>query len=213
MPFSSASPSLGPNSSGASPACRSACSAGIVRPSDADLADADHRCRHMRQRREITRCPYRALARDHRGQAAQQHRLQQGGGLGLHPRGTLRQAGELERHHQPDHRHRRRRAGTRGMAQHDIALQPGEIGIADAQAGEFSEAGVDAIDRFSPGPGCARRPQRWRRSPGPTPDRGGQRRSAINAAPLAQADAARCEHDLHHIALHTRAWSGLNPMR
>ena len=64
---------------------------------------------------------------------------------------ALRQAGELQRHHQPGDRDRHRLADAGGMRQHDVALQGFEIGGGNAHAGQFSEAGVDAIDRLALG--------------------------------------------------------------
>src|SRR3546814_7945387 len=49
-------------------------------------------------------------------------------------------------HHQPDDLHRRRRAGARGVAEHDVALEDRQLTVDDPHACEFSEAGVDAID-------------------------------------------------------------------
>ena len=62
--------------------------------------------------------------------------------------GALRQAGELERHHQPHHREGGGGASAGGMAEHDIALQGGKVFIGDAHAGKFAKAGVDAIDQI-----------------------------------------------------------------
>jgi hypothetical protein len=60
-----------------------------------------------------------------------------------HARGALRQAGQLQRHHQPDHRDRRRLARAGGVGQDDVALQRLQVLVADPHAGQFSEAGVD----------------------------------------------------------------------
>lgn len=59
------------------------------------------------------------------------------------------QAGELERHHQPHHRHRCGFADTGRMRQHDIALQGLQVLALDAHAGQFAEAGIDAVDRLA----------------------------------------------------------------
>ncbi|MCY1172268.1 hypothetical protein D9M73_124000 [compost metagenome] len=112
-----------------------------------DFADPDHRRRHVRQRREIAARADRALARDDRGQALVEHRLEQGDRLRLHARCPLPQARQLQCHHQPDDRHGRRRAGAGRMAQHDVALERCEIVIADPHARQFPKAGVDPIDR------------------------------------------------------------------
>src|SRR5690606_18834020 len=54
-----------------------------------------------------------------------------------------------ERHHQPDDRDRRGLPHPGGMREDDVALERGEIGALDADAGELAETGVDAIDRLT----------------------------------------------------------------
>ena len=80
-------------------------------------------------------------------------RLQAGGQMldrrPAHARGALREARELQRHHQPHDGSRQRLADAGGMREHDVALERREIGGADAHAGELSEAGVDAVDRLA----------------------------------------------------------------
>ena len=68
-----------------------------------------------------------------------------------HARGALREARELERHHQAHDGGRQRLADAGGMREHDVALERREIGGADAHARELSEAGVDAVDRLALG--------------------------------------------------------------
>ena len=115
-----------------------------------DLADADHRRGHMSQRREIARRADRALHGDDGRHAARQHRLQERQRFPPHAGGPLGEAPELQGHHQPDDRRRRRLADARGMRKHDVALQPREVRLRDADARQLAEAGVHAIDRLAP---------------------------------------------------------------
>ena len=81
----------------------------------------------MRERREVARGADRALARN------------AGIGLGLeqpgegeecpqpHAREALRQTADLENQHEPHHRIGQPGADPRGMRQHEIALQGGEL--------------------------------------------------------------------------------------
>ncbi len=152
MPLSSASPSFGPSASGASPALLRASAAGLRPPGGVDLADADHRRRHVRQRREIAGCADGALRGHHRGSGpcasiASQH----GDGGGPHARCALGEARELQRQHQAHDAGRRRLAHACGVRQHDVGLQPRDVGRLDARAGKFSEAGVDAVDGLALG--------------------------------------------------------------
>ncbi len=66
---------------------------------------------------------------------------------GRTPEAPCAEAGQLQGHHQPDHRDRRGRARAGGVGQHDVALERFQILVADADAGQFSEAGVDPVDR------------------------------------------------------------------
>jgi hypothetical protein len=54
-----------------------------------------------------------------------------------HARRALRQAGQLQGHHQPDDRDRRRRARAGGVGEDDVALQGLQVGVADPDAGQF----------------------------------------------------------------------------
>ena len=179
---------------------------------DEDFAHADHRHRHMRQWREVAAGADRALRGDHRGQAVDEHRFQQSHGFGPHARGALCKAGEFQRHHQPDDRDWRRIANPRRVAEHDIALKRCEVGVVDANAGELSKAGVDAIDRLTAREDAADRSgafgdtrRRCRIEPGD--------RAAINGAPVGKRCGAGNKQNVGHRPLQIRAWSGLNPMR
>src|SRR5688572_11274288 len=103
----------------------------------------------MRQRGEVTRRADGPLRRNDGGDARSEHRLDQSNGLDTDPGGALTEAGELERHHQPDDRDRRGLPHPGGMREDDVALERGEIGALDADAGELAETGVDAIDRLT----------------------------------------------------------------
>ncbi len=116
---------------------------------DEGLANADHRRSQMRQRCQIAGSAHRALARHHRRDAGAQHRVQQCQRVRLHAGRALGQAGELECHHQPYHRHRRGLAHACRMREHDIALQGLQILALDTHAGQLAEAGVDAIHRLA----------------------------------------------------------------
>ena len=114
------------------------------------LADADHRRRHVGERRQVTRCPDRSLRRHDGQKIAVEHGRQK-----LHRRArdagiTLRQRRELQRHHQAHDGRRRRGPDARGVRQHDVALEDPEIGRLDANVGEFPEAGIDAVNRLAP---------------------------------------------------------------
>ena len=115
VPLSSASPSLGPSSSGASP-CRA--SAADASPLAEERAHPHQRRRHVRERREVARGADRALRRDDGQQAARQAGFQHLDHRPAHARSALRQAAELQRQHQPHHlgRQRARPRPPRGSA-------------------------------------------------------------------------------------------------
>ncbi|MGB8205922.1 MAG: hypothetical protein WCE83_14730, partial [Candidatus Baltobacteraceae bacterium] len=95
--------------------------------------------------------------------------LQQRERLEANAGGSPRQAGELERHHQPHDGARQRRADSGSMGEHDIDLELAQVGRGDRDAGELAEAGVDAVDRVAlgddrldrPGPGVDLRAARF----------------------------------------------------
>ena len=151
MPFSSASPSLGPSCSGSRPASARARAAGTLRPADHDLARPDHRRGHVRQRGQVARGTHRALGRHDRDQVALQHRFEHGNSFRPNARGALRETRELERHHQSHDRRRRRLAHACRVRQHKVALQGFEVADGDLDARQFAEAGVDAINRLALG--------------------------------------------------------------
>ncbi len=216
VPLSSASPSLGPSASGTSPCCRRASAAGQSPIRHHHLADADHGGCHVRQRRQVARGANRALARDHRDDPVRQHRLQHSDGGGPHTGGALREARDLERHHEAHDLPPRRLADAGGMREHDVGLQPGQVGGLDADAGELAEAGVDAIDRLAPGDDGVHRP---RAGLHPRQERGIDPHvsAAIDVPPHIEANVARSQRDRvrpgDHSPLHTRRCSGLRLMR
>ena len=149
MPLSSASPSLGPSATGATPAACRASAPDTRLALHHRLALADQHEAHVRERREIARGADRALARNDR-----QHVGIDEGGQRLHggerdAGGALRQRIELHQQDQPRDARRQRRADARRMRAHDVDLQPVEILRRDARLGQLAEAGVDAIDRVA----------------------------------------------------------------
>ncbi len=80
----------------------------------------------------------------------------------LDARRALREAAELQRHHEPRRRDRGRFADARGVRQHDVALKLGEIRGLDAHARQFAEAGIDSVDRFAAGENALDRARRSR---------------------------------------------------
>ena len=115
---------------------------------DENFTAADHCRRHMCQRCKIAARADRTLARDHRGQALHQHRLQQRNRFRPDTGSALAETGQLQRHHQPHNVDRRWLSGTGSMAEHNIPLQGRQIILINADAGEFSKTGVDSVYRF-----------------------------------------------------------------
>jgi hypothetical protein len=114
-----------------------------------DLADAEHRGGHVGERGQIARRADRTLFRNQRHHTAVEHLLHEGEGFGPHARCAARQARKLQRHHQPHIREAHRRADAGRMREHDVALELAQLVRRDAHAREFSEAGIDAVDRFA----------------------------------------------------------------
>ncbi len=180
---------------------------------DEGFADADHHRGQMRQRRQIAGRADRALARHHRHHVVLQQRFQQRERSRTHAGGPLCQAGQLQRQHQPHHRHRHRLADPGRMRQHDIALQGVQVLALDTHAGQLAEAGVDAVHRRALGDDRLHRLRaaQHRFGAGRIQAHAG---AAVHGAPLCQAHCARAQHDLvAHCPLQMRACSGLKPMR
>ena len=133
------------------PALASAVCRRNARAIDEEFADAHEGRRHVSERREIAGGADRALTGNDRDQVRLQAGRQMLDGGPAHARRALREARELERHHEPHDRNGQRLADAGGMREHDVALERREIGGADAHARELSEAGVDAIDRLALG--------------------------------------------------------------
>ena len=146
---------------------------------------ADHGGAHVRQRREVARSADRPLAGHDRRKPAGEQRLEQSHRRAPYARRALREACELERHHQPRHGHRHRHTGPRSMGEHDVALQLLQVSGLDAHAGELAEPRVHAVDRLPPGEhrgyGACRSADLLERS-GVERDRG----AAIDVAPRRQ---------------------------
>ena len=107
----------------------------------------------MRQRGQITRGPDRALGRDHRGDAARQHGLDQLNELPPHARGATAKAEQFQHHKQAGMAAGDGVADAAAMRQDQVALQGGGVFGGDPQAGEFAKPGVDAVNRRVPGGG------------------------------------------------------------
>ena len=170
------------------------------------FADAQHRRRHVRERGEIARRPDRALARYHRDHIARQHGFEHFDGLQPHPGGAAAEAGELQRHHQPHGRRSHRLADAGRVRQHDVALERGEVFGGDAHAGKPPEAGVDPVDRLTPGDDGLDRPRARfdRRHRGGIEPHG---RALRHGAPVGERRASRRQRDRgghlplpHHLA-------------
>ena len=99
---------------------------------------------------------------------------------------ALREAAELQRHHEPRHGRGRRLADAGRMRQHDVALKLGEIGRVDPHAGELAEARVDSVDRLAPREDALDR-RRARRDPVAAGRIERERRPAPDRAPVGRA--------------------------
>ena len=212
MPLSSARPSLAPERHRLQPVRDEGDLGREAAMRGKAFADADHHRRHVRQRREIAGSADRALRRHHRDDVVGEHGFQQFDGLRPHAGCALRQAGELQRHHQPGDSDRHRLADAGGMRQHDVALEGLEIGGGNADAGQFAEAGVDAIDRLAlgddPCDGLGAGLDLW--PAGIVELRHG---AAVDGAPVGQRRIAGLQNEFGHCPLQMRACSGLKPMR
>jgi hypothetical protein len=134
---------------------------------------------------------------NHRRQALHEHGFQQVGRRRLHARGALRQAGQLQGHHQPDHRNRRGRARPGGVRQDDVALQGLQVRVADAYAGQLPKARIDAVDRRALGQDALDGRGAFgdhRRGAFVQPCG----RAAIDGLPVGQADFTGVEDDFDH---------------
>ena len=114
---------------------------------DEELAFAEQRQRHVRERREVAGGADAALARHVGHEAGVVHREQAVDDGGTHARVAARQARRLRREHQPHDRRRQRRADTDAVRADQVQLQRREVGFADPRARQLAEAGVDAVDR------------------------------------------------------------------
>src|ERR1700730_11101988 len=66
-----------------------------------------------------------------------------------YPRKATCQAIRLEDQDQPDGTVVERLAGSRCMAQHEMALQSAQLVVRNARLGELAEAGVETVDGFA----------------------------------------------------------------
>ena len=122
--------------------------AGHPLAADLGLAVAEHHRRHVGERREVARGPDRALRRHHRRHARGQHRLHELDQLPAHARRAAPERDQLQRHHQPHDRRRRRLADAGSNARGSGCAAGARCRPAAMRhARELAEAGVDAIDR------------------------------------------------------------------
>ena len=112
---------------------------------DDELALADQRERHVRERREVAGCTDRPLLGHVRNQSRVVHGDQRIDDGLAHARGAARERGGLQREHQAHDRSRQRRADAGRMRAHEVELQRGHVGVADARAREPAEAGVETV--------------------------------------------------------------------
>jgi hypothetical protein len=114
---------------------------------DPGAAEADHRQRHVRERREVAAGPDRAAQRHMRDHAAVQHLRQARHGV----RRDAAEAGgedvQPDRHHGPHRVGPHGRAHAGGVAHQQAALLRGVQRTRDGPAVEGAEAGGQAVDR------------------------------------------------------------------
>ncbi len=149
----------------------------------------------MRQRREVSRRADRTLSGHDGRQAPGQQGFQQANRGRRHTRGALGQAPQLQRHHKAGDGDGRRRADAGRVGQDDVALKGGQIGVADAHAGQLAEAGVDPIDRLALGQDARHRGGALgddRRRSGVQAHTG----AAVDGAPVGQGHLAGAKDDL-----------------
>ncbi len=191
MPFSSASPSFGPSVSGARPAAASAVAAGTAALATT-LAHADHRRGHVGQRREVARRADRALRRDHRRQPLASIASSSATVSGRTPEAPCARLASfsaiISRTTAPASARRPRPHGDSTMLRWSVR----QLAVADADAGQLPEAGVDPVDGLRRDPGCgsprrAGRDQRRGRRVEP------RRGAAIDGAPVGEAAPRRAE--------------------
>ena len=192
MPLSSASPSFGPSATGARPACGERLRGGQaalvgVKASPTPIIAAVMWASGARSPDAPTEpcagttgmTPFASMASSSASVA------------GPHAGGALREAGELQRHHQPHDRHGHRLADAGGVREHDVALERREIGGLDAHAGELPEAGVDAVDGLALGDDAGHGRGAAASTPAPAGRIERAARAAVDGAPLRQRHASR----------------------
>jgi hypothetical protein len=108
---------------------------------------ADHYSRHVREWRQITGCADRSLRRDHRHQLRSDHRFKTLDQRPAHPGCAAPERHQLQHHHQAHDRCGDRIADPATVRENEIALQSRGVLAGNLHAGEFAEAGVDAVPR------------------------------------------------------------------
>ena len=125
---------------------------------DKRLPLADHDGGHMRQRRQIAGRAHRSLLRHQRINAARQHGLQLLDDFAANARRAAPQRDDLQRHHQAHDRFWRRRPYPAAMRYDQVSLQQRRLVRRNSLRRQFSEPGIDAVDRRVAHP---RPSQRW----------------------------------------------------
>ena len=110
-------------------------------------AFSDQDGRQMGERRQIARRADRALRRHRRRHAGRQHPFQGFDDGPLHAGSAAAEAEQLQGHRQADDAFRQIGPDSGIVGEDQIALQLCGLFRRDAGAGQFAEAGVDAVDR------------------------------------------------------------------
>ena len=118
---------------------------------DQELAFAQQRQRHVRQRCQVARGADRTLCRDEGHQAGVEHGQQRVDDQRPHAGRAARQRQRLGGQHQAHHFGRQRRADADRMRADQVQLQRRQVGFADAGGRQLAEAGVHAIHRRAAG--------------------------------------------------------------
>ena len=166
----------------------------------------------MSKRRKIAGSADGALARHQRDHIARQHGGEDFENIRAHARRATRQVRELERHHQANGRNRRRLAHADRMREHEIALQRREIVRIDPDIREPAKPGVDAVNRVAASHDLGDR-RGARRNGGKGAVSKFYRRATRDGTPVGERERRAGECNRRHWPFHTRACSGLKPMR
>lgn len=125
---------------------RKGCRARQALASEEGFGFAHHNGCHMGKWREVAGGSDGALFRDNRDHAFFQHAFDQPHQLQPHARRTAAERDQLQGHDQANNIFGKRRADAAAVRKDQIALQGCYVGRVDLDRGEFSEAGIDAVD-------------------------------------------------------------------